>query len=82
MFQEVKNELLKAQAKHKIQYEKEKKMYQKMINGVSKPAKPVKEQASSNKKESSPFFSYAAAGILLAAASVGIALLAKSKNLI
>lgn len=75
---EVKNELAKAQAKHKTQYEKEKRMYQKMMRGTSEEKKKEKEK----KKETSSFLSYTIAGLLMGGAAIGAAMLAKSKNLL
>ncbi len=81
---EVQNELLKAQAKHKLQYEKEKRMYQKMMSGVSETNKKTdsKTKSNSQKNDSFPLFSYAAAGLVIAAASIGVAMFAKYKNLL
>lgn len=77
---EVKNELNKAQAKHKAQYEKEKKMYQKMMRSPSEEKKEKEEK--SKKKETSPILTYTIAGLLMAGATLGVAMLAKSKNLL
>jgi len=76
---EVKNELTKAQAKHKLQYEKEKKMYKKMMQSPSEEKKiDVKAKA----KSDSSFIAYAAAGLIMGGAAIGMAMLAKSKNLL
>lgn len=77
---EVKNELLKAQTKHKQQYEKEKKMYQKMMRSPSSEKKASK--ASKGDSKPSPVITYAVAGLLMAGATLGIAMFAKYKNLL
>ena len=86
---EVKKELAKAQAKHKLQYDNEKKLYQKMISGVSKTEeeqnKKIKSRiknSNKNQKSESSLIGYVATGLFIAAASVGIAVLARYKNLI
>ena len=93
---EVRKELAKAQAKHKLQYDTEKKMYQKMISGVSKTeeeqSKKLKASISKtnrnsnnndkNQKNDSSLVGYIATGVFIAAASVGVAMLARYKNLI
>lgn len=87
---EVKKELTKAQTKHKIQYENEKKMYKKMISGVSNTSsqgnddksKSRKSGASGKKSDTdSSFVGYMAAGLAIAVASIGIALFARYKNI-
>lgn len=77
---EVKNELAKAQAKHKAQYEKEKKMYQKMMSSPSDEKKKSAKQT--NNKETSSLLTYGIAGLLMAGATLGVAMLAKYKNLL
>ena len=84
---EVKKELTKAQTMHKVQYENEKRMYQKMISAVSKTEDEInkiknKQSKSSKNKETASYIGYVAAGLFVAAASVGVALFARSKNLI
>lgn len=79
---EVKNELAKAQQKHKIQYEKEKKMYQKMMQSPDAAEKKKKAGEANAKKGTSPLVSYTIAGLLMASATLGVALLAKYKNLL
>ena len=79
---DVKNELTKAQTKYKTQYENEKKMYQKMIGGVSPNNKKEKlnKKESKSKNESSSYLTYVVAGIAVAALSIGFTMLAKYKN--
>ncbi len=80
---EVKNELAKAQAKHKLQYEKEKRMYQKMMRGTSDEKETNKPKtANSSSGGFSSFATYTAAGLLMAGATLGVAMLAKYKNLL
>ena len=80
---EVKNELMKAQAKHKLQYEKEKKMYQKMMRGTSEEKEVKKAKAEAAKSSGfSSFATYTAAGLLMAGATLGVAMFAKYKNLL
>jgi hypothetical protein len=71
---------------HKINYENEKRMYQKMISAVSKTEDEINKLKAStkNKKksESSAYIGYLAAGLAVAAASVGVAMFARYKNLI
>lgn len=76
---DVKKELIKAQAKHKIQYESEKKMYQKMISGVSKTDDTKRKIA---KRNESSYTRFVAAGLALAVASIGVALFARYKNML
>ncbi|CAF0749382.1 unnamed protein product [Brachionus calyciflorus] len=76
---DIQKELSKAQAKHKIQYENEKKMYQKMMSGASK--KEETKKAKIIKKNESNFTNYLAAGAVFAVASIGVALFARYKNL-
>ena len=71
--------MTKAQAKHKIQYENEKKMYQKMISGASK--KDESKKANGVKKADSNYTSIITAGLAVAVASVGFALYARYKNM-
>ena len=80
---EVKNELTRAQAKHKIQYAKEKQMYKKMMRSTSddeieKNANTTKEK----KSGTSPFVTYTVAGMLMAGATLGVAMFARYKNLL
>ena len=94
LLKDILKELGRAQAKYKIQYAKEKEMYQKMLSGVSTtPETPAisanAKKATENKKKTKPnnnnnnFFSYlATAGVIVAIASIGIAAYAKYKNLI
>lgn len=81
---EVKKELAKAQAKHKIQYQNEKNLYKKMMTGVTnettKVAEKTKLKTSSKSKTDTSYTSYIAAGVALALVSVGIALFSKYKN--
>lgn len=70
--------MTKAQAKHKVQYENEKKMYQKMMSGASKKDENKKKAA---KKADSNYSSIIAAGLAVAVASVGVALYARYKNM-
>lgn len=80
---EVKNELTKAQQKHKIQYDKEKRMYQKMMQSPDAAEKKKKaNEAAEKKKGTSPLVSYTIAGVLMAGVTLGVAMLAKSKNLL
>ena len=82
---EVKKELAKAQTMHKVQYENEKRMYQKMISAVSKTEEDmdkIKNKRNKGRKESNSYLGYIAAGLFVAAASVGVALFARSKNMI
>ena len=85
---EVKKELTKAQAKHKLQYDNEKKLYKKMISGVSKTEeeqnKKIKSRVKNEKspKSDSSLAGYVATGLFIAAASIGIAVFARYKNLI
>lgn len=76
---DVKKELTKAQAKHKIQYESEKKMYQKMISGVSKTGDTKRKTA---KKNESSYTGFVVAGLAVAVASIGVALFARYKNML
>lgn len=83
---EVRKELNKAQTMRKAQYENEKRMYQKMISGVSKAEEQLdriksKSSQKGKQKESSSYVGYMAVGLLLAAASVGAALFARSRNI-
>lgn len=78
---EVKNELTKAQAKHKLQYEKEKKMYQKMMRGTSEE-KEVKSNEQRSNNSASSILTYTVAGVIMAGATLGVAMLAKYKNLL
>ena len=50
--QEVRKELAKAQAKHKVQYESEKQMYKKMMSGVSKSQEADERRIDKLKKSS------------------------------
>ena len=82
---DVKAELTKAQAKYKTQYENEKKMYQKMIGGVS-PQKQerknsVPKSSSTSKSDTSGYLNYVLAGVAVAAVSIGVTMLAKYKNM-
>jgi FK506-binding protein 8 len=87
---EVRKELTKAQAKHKLQYDNEKKLYKKMISGVSaeeqnKKVKSKVRDAKLNGQKSgseSSIVGYIATGMFIAAASVAVAVLARYKNLI
>lgn len=94
---DIKKELSRAQAKYKLEYAKEKEMYQKMISGVaanssssstSSPTTSDKNKKiskkSNNKNDNSYFkFSYlTATGIIVAMASIGIAAYARYKNYI
>jgi hypothetical protein len=80
--------LTKAQTMHKVQYENEKRMYKKMMTAVSKTEDEINKLKNSNKNKqsnnsgSSGLTGYVAAGLLVAAASVGVALFARYKNLI
>ena len=78
---EIKKELTKAQTKYKAQYESEKIMYAKMFN-VDKEKKPEsKSKQAQNKNENeSNFTKYLVAGTAIAAASIGLAVFAKYKN--
>ncbi len=79
----MKNELTKAQAKHKLQYEKEKKMYQKMMRGTSEEKQEKKVKTENTKSSGlSSFATYTAAGLLMAGATLGVAMFAKYKNLL
>lgn len=84
--QEIKKELVKAQAKHKIQYENEKRMYKKMIDGAGDETKKTKKGGAlsskqSKKTETNSYLSYLAVAGLVAAGSFGLAMLLKySKN--
>ncbi len=70
----MKNELTKAQAKHKLQYEKEKKMYQKMMRGTSEEKQEKKVKTENTKSSGlSSFATYTAAGLLMAGATLGVA---------
>ena len=91
-FKDVKNELTKAQAKYKTQYENEKKMYQKMMSGVSPDSKNETKKVKSSKlskssintncnKNDSSYKSYVLAGLAVAALSIGVTMLAKYKNM-
>lgn len=77
----MKNELTKAQAKHKLQYEKEKKMYQKMMRGTSEE-KEVKSNEQRSNNSASSILTYTVAGVIMAGATLGVAMLAKYKNLL
>lgn len=90
-FKDVKNELTKAQAKYKTQYENEKKMYQKMMSGVSPDSKNESKSKSRSSKlktansetdANSSYKSYVLAGLAVAAVSIGITMFAKYKNMI
>ncbi len=92
-FKDVKNELTKAQAKYKTQYENEKKMYQKMMSGVSPDSKNESKSksrsrssklktANSETDANSSYKSYVLAGLAVAAVSIGITMFAKYKNMI
>jgi hypothetical protein len=84
----VRKELAKAQTMHKINYENEKRMYQKMISAVSKTEDDLgklKAKVKNGVSKQSPnaaYIGYIAAGLAVAAASVGVALFARYKNLI
>lgn len=82
---EVKNELAKAQAKYKVQRENEKKLYQKMLQGVSETSEQAQKKSKSKSTANvatSNYFGYLAAGVVIAVASVGVAMFVKYKNLI
>ena len=85
---EVRKELAKAQAKHKMQYDNEKKLYKKMISGVSKTEEEQNKKIKSrlkndkNQKNDSSLVGYLATGLFIAAASIGVAVFARYKNLI
>ena len=83
--QDVRKELTKAQTMHKKQYESEKKLYKKMMSGVSEEKSQVVEKSAGLKSESasnSKVLKYLfATGALVAAASIGIALLARYRSL-
>lgn len=86
--QDVRKELTKAQTMHKKQYESEKKLYKKMMSGVSEEKSQeagksatnaaLKSESASNSKVLKYLF---ATGALVAAASIGIALLARYRSL-
>lgn len=86
--QDVRKELIKAQTIHKKQYESEKKLYKKMMSGVSEEKNQeagkstkntaLKSESASNSKVLKYLF---ATGALVAAASIGIALLARYRSL-
>jgi tetratricopeptide (TPR) repeat protein len=81
---EVKKELAKAQAKHKVQYQNEKNLYKKMMTGVTNEAAKVGEKTklktNLKSKSDTSYTTYIAAGIGLALVSIGIALFSKYKN--
>ena len=84
VLKEVKNELIKAQTKYKIQRENEKKLYQKMLQGVSEKTEEVQKRSKSrlNNTTTSNYFGFIAAGVVIAVASIGVAMFVKYKNLI
>ncbi len=87
---DISKELSKAQAKYKLQYDNEKKLYKKMIAGVS----PIKDNneirkklslsnRSNDKNNANSYFklSYiAATGAIVLMASLGVALYSKYKS--
>lgn len=86
---DIKKELTKAQTKQKLQYENEKKLYKKMISGVSTQQEnnsssrlDVLSKGNKTKRSDSNYFTFLATGLVIAVASVGIAWLARYKNII
>ena len=82
---EVRKELKKAQDKHKIQYQNEKKLYKKMMSGVVESTKLenellLKSKTSLKNKNDATYKTLIAAGLALALVSVGIALYTKYRN--
>jgi tetratricopeptide (TPR) repeat protein len=79
---EIKKELTKAQLKHKVQYENEKRMYKKMMDGVSPEAeiKKLKSLKKSKGNSETGIITYVAIAGAVVAASVGLAVLLKYKN--
>ena len=80
---DVKTELVKTQAKYKTQYENEKRMYQKMISGVSPDSKSEKKvsKAKIRNDTTSSYLSYVMAGVAVAALSIGVTMFAKYRNM-
>jgi tetratricopeptide (TPR) repeat protein len=82
---EVKKELVKAQTKHRLQYENEKKLYKKMISGVMDAKSEAdiaagKLKAGLKNKNDSSYTTLIAAGLAIALVSVGLALYSKYRN--
>lgn len=57
-------------------------MYQKMMQSPDAAEKKKKANEASAKKGTSPLVSYTIAGLLMAGATLGVAMLARSKNLL